>query len=732
MYVRLDLYRWFDVNLLTIVVAAVLVFDAILLAVYGLTQWSDSTWAERALQVSGPLVLLLAVGFWLAPAKRVERADRSPQYRLPEIPPPIEFRRGGAGPLSDPGTGLPDLPNLRDLPLPGGLPGLPKIDLPDLNDPRSLPPRGTIEVASTAPPTTSAYWNTWFEYLDDPAPRVLTAGNTYTFTADISPFEYIKLRKLETLQSTTADPQLKVALADPKISQITFQVRPILAEGAGLSFASLEQSNTIPMPTILERIRYPDLSQANRYVAGTASLRDLSEKASAGSVRFKVRTDKAGCAAVVLAVFGEDGLVPLDHLVRRVAIIAKPGETPPPCDTEISGGHQQQYGGLGNLLRVSMELTSTGKSQRAAAAFHIFDSKAGSFVIFADGRPNLQKSIYAWQTDSLVDYVSTPGRLPLLIDKARDAATNGTKGSYAKAANELADFIFGGRGSGEDEANRAKAAFREIVVQSATRPVILVRVVSDIKQGQNRSVFVPLGILGANGKDADGKDAVLAQPITVIQPLPRERYDSSCVKDWTFGLPLRLETIERDLKWPPNTPGANSFHDLLGLKKYVSDPAPADGLPGQGFLLLAHNGNGNIWFDDQAERIIRQNVTRRFPSGSVGVFAACSLAPATYDPGFVQQFNEHGIDTLIASPFSVPAEYGIRLASEFPKAIASLQSSKPTISELFAETLKQTADAFKSSGGKYEEMGLEYVLLGNAGIRLCDLPAANPDTGGKQ
>jgi hypothetical protein len=342
--------------------------------------------------------------------------------------------------------------------------------------------------------------------------------------------------------------------------------------------------------------------------------------------------------------------------------------------------------------------------------------------VFSDGRPNQKRSIYAWQTlSSIADYVANEHRLPFLINRARaEAASAPSPGSYVTAAKELADVLFTGKGEGAKEGALAKAAFQELVEQSPTRPVIVVRVVSDIRGGQNPSIFVPLGIMAAKG---DG--AVLKQPITVMQPLPRERYKSqgTCIGDWTFGVPTKLQNVPEDLSTLlPKNPSGTWFHDLAGLKSYLADSSPVKQSPAQGFLLLAHHGSGNLWFDDESQRVIRQNITRNYPAGSVGVFAACSVAAPGYDSGFVERFNERGVDALIASPFPVPAIYGTRLAVEFPQALEELKQAggTPTISDLFAVAIDRTARRLeKEFHRNYAEMGLEYVLLGNPGVKLC-------------
>jgi hypothetical protein len=706
MFMRLDLDHWFDANFLKSFIAVIVIFDAIWIAVYG---WPDSTRFERLLRVSGSVALLLAVSVWLT----------SPLFRPRsggfQIPSDVEyhFPRNG-GPLSDPPFNLPDL-SPTPIPTPSEVPASP-------------PPGGTIEEASTAPHP-SAYWNTWFEYDNKPAPEDLTVGNTYTFTVDISPYEYEKLRA-NAVQSSAVDQTIEKILADPKVEQLEFQIRPLLPEGGGLSFGSQNQLNITPLTADLHRIRNPKDAEAQRYLADEISLHDFSDTSAAGSLRFEIRTDKAGCAAVILSIFSKDGRFPLDHLVRMVAI-AKPGEAPPACGVEMSGGRQQQYAGLDQLLRVALELDSAGTSQVADAAFHIFDTPAGSFVVFSDGRSDQSKSIYAWQTlNSLGSYVRN--ELPMLINSARDDAANGKPGSYVTAANELADKIFTGKGSGEEEASAAKKAFQELVAQSPKRPTVIARVISDIVLDQNRSVFVPLGILGA-----EGEGAVLKQPITVIQPLPRERYSSksSCVDEWTFGMPSklrfgRLPAPEDDLSnfWPPNKSAKNRISNLEDLRSYLSNTAPADDQAGQGFLLLAHHGNGHLWFEEEAQRVVVENVKRNFPSGSVGVFAACSVATVSYDAGFVQRLNERGIDTLIASPFPVPAEFGVVLAAEFPQAVETVRSrsGKPTMSDLFDVAIARAITRVEGENKRnYKEMSVEYVLLGNPYTSICKKPQAD-------
>lgn len=572
-----------------------------------------------------------------------------------------------------------------------------------------------------------AYWNTWFEYDDGLPQDALTVGNRYTFVLDLSPFEYAKLRTAP-VATSGASPQIQNLLDETKRKRLTLMIKPLLAGGSGLHFS--REVGITALEAKLERIRYPNYEEANRYASGVGSPADLSKNVAADTLRFDIFADAPGCSAVVFSILDVTQRVPLDHLVRWVAI-ANPGQEAPPC------GDRQIYGGLETLLEVSLDVEAAGTGHLAAAAFHIFEiNEEHSFVVFADARPD-RKRVYAWETEeSIIKLVNEASRLPLLIKEARDMAVKGKPGSYAKVANELANVLFAGRDSTEDEARKAKQAFKELVEQSATRPVIVTRAVSNnLVGGKNQSFYVPLGILGAKAATPDGAEAVLKQPITVVQPLPRERYatKNTCIHEWTFGVPNKLQDVRENVAdlMPRDRPGA-WFHDFAELQSYLLGDQRSDGPPeksqlGQGFLLLAHHGRGHMWFEREQDRVIVSNVRRRYPAGSVGVFAACAVT-AAYDAGFLQQFNARGIDALIASPFSIPATYGTRLAAEFPGALQELTESKgvPTITDLFNLALERTASRLARDFGKgrYEEIGLEYMLLGNPGLVLCDKTGA--------
>jgi hypothetical protein len=566
---------------------------------------------------------------------------------------------------------------------------------------------------------TSAYWNSWFLQQGKEAQDIVVADEAYTFHLDISPFDYASLVP-SSAQSAHVDPGIEDIINRDDLKSIRFRVKALIPEGSGLRWDGEPDQNFIDVD--LQRLREPKLADAQSYATHKISLTELSQRAGTGYFTGRVFAEEPGCSAIILSIMTENGRMPLDHLVRRIAI-SKPGAPKPQCEEPMEAESAKLHSGLQTLLDTSISIRAGGAPELAAAAFHIFDTGVGNFVIFVDGRPDASPQIHAWQTNnSLLKYISEPMRLPALIDEARKLAGTGQQGSYIKAARELASLLFSGQGSNGDRAKAARSAFESLVAQSqSARPVVVARISSDKPVGgQNQSFFAPLGILGAQGPNS-----VLQKPITVVQPLPRERYTSAqtCVGDWTFAVPDKLDTVtDLPLLLPDDRPGW--LQTLANLKHYFSAPEPRD--TAEGFLLLAHHAEGMFWYEKHTERVLTTELEREFAPGSVGIFAACSVAsPAT--SAFIRDFNESGIDAIIASPFAVPGLYGAVLAIEFTNAVEGARKSSivKTIADIFGEAIERAAARMKDKYSRnYEEMGYEFVILGNPGLKVC-----NPSAG---
>jgi hypothetical protein len=143
----------------------------------------------------------------------------------------------------------------------------------------------------------------------------------------------------------------------------------------------------------------------------------------------------------------------------------------------------------------------------------------------------------------------------------------------------------------------------------------------------------------------------------------------------------------------------------------------------EGLLLLAHQADGNLWFEgngDVTSRLDLEQNRRIFARGSVALIGACqALNPKADNQTLVDKLNRNGIDAMVASPYAVKAKDGVELSKALLKRIvmANSQGESPTIAELFRGAVQDMSLA--PNGMDYAQRALEFVLLGNKDIRLC-------------
>jgi hypothetical protein len=354
------------------------------------------------------------------------------------------------------------------------------------------------------------------------------------------------------------------------------------------------------------------------------------------------------------------------------------------------------------------------------AALYIFDADEDhSVAVFVDGRKDVEKSVYGWQTDrSVVGYLRT-GNFEKRIAQARIEAGKNHPGAYVNAASDLWTELFTANDGTQAEAEKAAAALKELVRKSRSPPVLVVRIASSVAGGKTRSLFAPFGVLGAKGPGA-----VLDKPIIVVQPMAIQHFveKDRCIGDWTLALPEQIDGGVDLSNIPDPLPG-NRLKDMAQFGPFMSDDKEPDDSQASGLLVLAHQGGGELWFKETEKHVSR--IERNFSRGSAGVLSACSIAATTNrNAQLLETLNKHGLDTVIASPFALDATYGVRFAYSFAEAIQEAKNEQPTTLELFKRAVSKTIEKFaKVRTGNYEELGLEFVLLGNPAIKLCGSPA---------
>jgi hypothetical protein len=243
-----------------------------------------------------------------------------------------------------------------------------------------------------------------------------------------------------------------------------------------------------------------------------------------------------------------------------------------------------------------------------------------------------------------------------------------------------------------------------------------------VRRGE--SSYFPLGLL-FNLRE-DGR-RVFAHPLSIVQPAPVESVDDQgCISAWTFILPPLLKGVPA-IQLPPDAlPGGDRLTDLEQLRQFM---ARGIGREPVGFVLLSHHRDGHLSFDDENRSWMWTELDREFPRGSVALLSACSLADATRPLALLQALNRNGVETMILSPYDVPADYGVALAVEFSRQVVKSRrdGATPTVAELFAAASTQTATTLaKTIGERAMGMASEFVLAGDGGRRLCAAAPANP------
>ena len=254
LYAKIGLDRWIEPIFALVLVFCVVLWTGIWFATKNFGIKRVAIASTGVVMMLGLLAIYFGLELALSPPTGIPSAPKPP---LPLPAPPVETEARvptsptAQTPLPEPKLPVPPpvvIPNFG--PQPKSQNTSKSVILGQITIPRAN--EIILSEATIIPRRPSAYWNTWFEYQDEPAPAALTVDKVYTFVLDLSPFEYAKLRT-SPAQSTGVDPSIDKLVSDQNIKQLTFQVRPLLAEGGGLSFGAGVPADTMPLKAELRR-----------------------------------------------------------------------------------------------------------------------------------------------------------------------------------------------------------------------------------------------------------------------------------------------------------------------------------------------------------------------------------------------------------------------------------------------------------------------------------------------
>jgi len=611
---------------------------------------------------------------------------------------------------------------------------LPTVALSARESGRLQPTAKSIYLAKESTVVPDTRWNIWAQrHVDKTVVYFLEPGLDYVLHLDLSRYAY------QESQSTVATPWVKEVLRrelDAGRTNVRLKVRPhLLGESLRQPVMGMTEFN---LDLTLDRLRGPTEEKAlgeSRLLAqlrgDPAAVPRLSQKLGAGSVAVPVSASLTpGCAQVVLSIWDESGLRPLDHIVHNVSV-RRAGQPVPSCERiALQGDFKSLIGVL------------TTRSSHADAALQLIEvptnSGTDTIALYVDAAryrraladPTLaDRGLYGWQLERPFSMEALVGQHHELLDLVNGARQSG---SYRLAAESLAKKLFTATRETETQALAAVSALRAIP-PTKRPPMLMLRA----STARNVPVYLPFGLLGA--RDA----GLLSGRITVVHPLPREDYGESCIDRWILGIPRTLDQVTGVITLPELPARMTRIHALDELKGFfgrdssvldlfrsgatsasptASTLAPRPGRA-EALVLLAHQSEGKLWFTDSGtgERIETTDLRRDFPPGSVAILAACSTANPTGDnQAVLELLNRRGIDAVVASPFPIEASFGVELAKAFVEAGRAAYGAgrTPELRELFDSALDIAAVQLGEQAPARDK-ALEFMILGNHQLRLC-------------
>jgi hypothetical protein len=566
----------------------------------------------------------------------------------------------------------------------------------------------------TEPPQdrTVAYWNSWIEHRDklQEGPEIaLEPGQVYIFTLDLSAFEY----QQPGVFSGNPDPALLKELQRVQSDRMRIWVRPVLG-GRGLDIYDKRQLDFQEMEINLNLLRHPPHTRG-----GGEPFPSFAARAHAGRYHLAIKTrEEGGCGVIALSIWNDVLNRPLDHLLHTVTVKG-PNRQQPACGP--SGSKRKSLrAGLLSLLYLKPD----GKADAALHLFKLTQEESAAIYVSDTGEN------YAWTfKGDLAAFVHSAGFIAAFDD--------GRRSNYEAAAEDLTNVFFSAQGKlNEGQANGARQALERLAIgDRPSKPTLFVRLVDE----EGKNLFFPFGLLKIGS-------SLVGEHVTLLAPLPHETYfqPNRCLSRWTFVLPQTLaelgrtryggeydkhvETLTKQNKWPLART-IKDFHCFLHGGKCSNASLDAQGLQGEGVVVLGHHDQGQIWFDKRRDYVDYRLINRPFPEGSVAVLAACNTGTLQQAPdrlAFLRELNNQGIDAAIVSPFELPMELGIAFVKHFDTTLLHAyermehqpDEAPPNLAELFSQAVEavQKDPAFKGLKG---DLRYELLVAGNSGLRLC-------------
>lgn len=557
----------------------------------------------------------------------------------------------------------------------------------------------------------AATWHTWIEN-DEGIANYAEIGNEYDLN--------LALSRRSARSLVDAGPDLKAAI-DAAVREgkkvLPLSIRPVALSG-GLQLVSANIQ--LPLKVQLKRLETRSEDEEKKEMKDRedkrqegVSERMIAELYDAAVLTVRVKANPGvSCPQVLFSVWDERGIVPVDMLVATIPIWSE-GEREK-CQVP------KLQGGFGSFLGVT---ESTPKPDAGLNLFeYLYAGEVRTVAMLVSGAdyehsaadmPIEARGVYVWFLDRpLSSFID--GELSEAVVAARRSG-----GNYEYPADHLRKTLFP---PADAQAQMALKALQDIVAGKQTSAWINVRSV----RANGKYFYPPLALMAAKG------GALPKRPMFVY-PLPTARLQGErCIGVWNAVIPEKLDGDVVDVEGI-DLPGRmqsirkfEPFRTFLSNTALSGDNAMAPKVAGtEGLLLLAHHGNGNLWFSDNGtkEKVLPTENNRIFANGSAAILNACHTASGVgYNQDLIEKFNRNGMDAMLVTPFAMDKVYGEHFARRMVKAIHRVYNEGKGVT--LAALMDQVAQEVMSdpASGTDAQGMLEMVFVGNATIRLCDKP----------
>jgi hypothetical protein len=434
---------------------------------------------------------------------------------------------------------------------------------------------------------------------------------------------------------------------------------------------------------------------------GSAQSRSATPGLSArgGAVQFAfATTDMQGCGAIVVSIWDDTKLIPLDGLVQPLQVGSQ--TKCDAIDTAQPNASSLYLSALKGLNPdVSLEVIE----------FTVTDTPhSTSFMTLRQPVDGCES--YQWNND---DTLSRQVLNSTQFKNDLKDASGGGDTPFSVVADDLRQTLFPAEAAGTR--CKATAAYNALKKLAQTEEVRLYARVSD---DQGALTIVPLGLLSMyqeNGKNVFPHDIRLFQPVA-----QQTLEDTHCVSlsDWTFMLTSPLGTLP--------VPPPSSLKDdprLLETKdQFVDNFLNVSSDDPAGLVLLAHHLDGYLTFA-AGKNLTSNQIKRKLGAGSIVILSACQTGNITGDTGLIRSLNVQGADAIVATAFELDTEFGTDFATNFSDLVAGIGSDPLTVEQAFESSLAKTVND-SGNPDKARGISLELVLAGNPALQICGKTSA--------